>query len=104
MTCSNWRQDYVTIGEVGSFNLSLNRNTSFVPFSRRYLNPVVIAEPLSRYGTDVAVIRITEVTSTGFSLFIQEAPNQNQLNIKESSSYIVLEEGIWNLYNGVHLE
>jgi len=64
----------------------------------------VIAEPLSRYGTDVAVIRITEVTSTGFSLFIQEAPNQNQLNIKESSSYIVLEEGIWNLYNGVHLE
>ena len=85
---------YSAIGEVGQIS-ALTDVTQTVTLSHAYVNPVVFAQPL--YGTarlppdDPAVVRITNVQSDRFTLYVQEAPNADGSSRALTVSYIVLE-------------
>lgn len=90
------------IGEVGSVTVTHVPKT--VNLSRTYSNPVVLAQPPSFNGSQAAVVRITEVTSDSFELFVHEPPNLDGTHVTETVSYLVVESGSWELADGTRLE
>ena len=82
-----------TVGEIGQINNTLTHVTQTVVLSRRYVNPVVFAQPLSTNGGDTAVVRITDVQADRFTLYVHEAPDEDGTHGTESVSYLVLEAG-----------
>jgi hypothetical protein len=75
------------IGEVGYLDDNLTHSPKTVVLSQRYANPVVLAQPLSYDGSDTSVVRITDVQSDCFTLYVHEAPNHNGTHTNESVSY-----------------
>ncbi|MCP4358842.1 MAG: RHS repeat protein, partial [Chloroflexi bacterium] len=95
----------VIMGEVGLINDTLTHSPQTIFLRNSYQNPVVFAQPVSRDGSDTAVIRITDIQANSFTLYVQEAPNKDGSHDgDESVSYVVLEAGVWELANGAHLE
>ncbi|MEE4265201.1 MAG: RHS repeat-associated core domain-containing protein [Desulfobacteraceae bacterium] len=90
------------IGEVGS--VVINSNSTRVDFTRGYVDPVVFAQPSSFNGSDPCVVRIRDVGSEGFTVYIQEAPNKDGGHTTETISWVVLETGSWELEDGTRLE
>jgi len=94
----------VTIGEVGQIT-GLTHVAHTQNLSGQYTNPVVFALPPTRNGTNVAVVRITDVQSDEFTVRIKEPPSENGIHgTGETVSYIVLEAGEWELPDGTILE
>lgn len=91
------------MGEVGQIS-ALTHHLQTVKLNQTYVNPVVFAQPLSRNEGQTAVVRLTEVQPDHFTLYIQEAPNQDGSHSPETVSYMVLEVGVWELENGGFLE
>ncbi|WP_138473388.1 M10 family metallopeptidase C-terminal domain-containing protein [Poseidonocella sp. HB161398] len=92
----------LVIGEFGT--ISLNDAGRTLSFSHDYQNPVVIAQCLSYNGVQPAAARITDVTSGGFSLFVEEPEYLDGSHATESLSYMVVEAGRWELADGRVLE
>ncbi|MCP4426739.1 MAG: RHS repeat protein, partial [Chloroflexi bacterium] len=97
-----------TIGEVGYID-DLTHTPQTIVLSRSYVNPVVIVQPPSMNGINTSVVRITNVQSepsepSEFTLYVDEAPDQDGPHDAERVSYLVLEAGSWELANGVRLE
>ncbi|RMG99682.1 MAG: hypothetical protein D6706_05180, partial [Chloroflexi bacterium] len=92
------------MGEVGLLDDILTHTPKTIMLAQNYNNPVVFAQPLSRDGGDTAVVRITDVRSDRFTLYIQEAPNKDGGHTTEAVSYLVLEAGNWLLPDGTQLE
>ena len=74
------------------------------PLSHTFEDPVVFASPLSRDGANTSVARITDVQSDRFTLYVQEAPDQDGSHGTEAVSWVVLEAGSWVLPDGTRLE
>ena len=91
------------IGESGQVT-NLTHVLQTVVMSRSYANPVVFAQSPSYNGIEEAVVRVTNVQSNQFAMFMQEPSNLNGTHIEESVSYVVLEAGQWQLPNGEMLE
>jgi len=87
------------IGEV-----SVDHNWKRVEFNDTFIDPVVVANPLSYNGGDPAVIRIQNVDSKGFDIRIQEWDYLNGIHTTENVSYIVMERGIYILEDGTKVE
>ena len=92
-----------TIGEFGQV-INFNHNSQTIQLDNSYENPVVFALPLSRNGADPAVVRITDIQSDNFTVYLQEAEYKDGAHINESFSYLVLEAGTWELDNSTLLE
>ena len=92
------------IGETGQLDDTLTHTPRVVVLSRRYENPVVFAQPLSRDGGDTSVVRISDVQADRFTLYVDEAPGQGAGHTTEAVSYLVLEAGRWELPDGTLLE
>ena len=104
-TGSGSYQGSTYVGEVGFINDSLTHTPQTIQLQRHYANPVVFAQPISYDGANTAVVRITNIQSNRFTLFVHEAPDQDGLHGRtESVSYLVLEAGAWDLSNGARLE
>jgi hypothetical protein len=84
--------------------LKIDRRWTRVPFSKQFIDPVVVAGPLGLNGTDPAVVRIRNVDSTGFDIRIQEWPYLDGWHVIESVSYMVMERGTYLLSDGTRLE
>ncbi len=93
-----------TIGETGKITGLDDITTQSITFDNTYENPVVFALPPSYNGGDVATVRISNVTSTGFDVVLEEASNHAAGHNGEIVSYIVLEAGEWELADGRLLE
>ena len=91
------------IGETGIVS-QLDHNSQTILFDRQYDNPVIFTQPLSYNGTQPAIVRIEEIQSDRFTAFIQEPRNLDGKHMKESFSYIVLEQGTWELEDDTVLE
>ena len=92
------------IGEVGIVT-DLTHEIKTIAFSQEYDNPVVLAQPASFNGSDPVVVRVTNVQSNQFEMFLAEPSNQNGLHgVGETAGYIVLEAGSHWLSDGTHLE
>ena len=95
--------DNVEIGvEIGE--VSVDHNWKWVEFNDTFIDPVVVAKPLSYNGGDPAVLRIQNVDSTGFDIRIQVWDYLDGTHTTENVSYIVMEQGSYILEDGTKVE
>ena len=76
-----------------------------VTLNHSFNNPVVFALPASFNGSDPVVVRVKDVQSDRFTIFLAEPSNENGTHgVLETVSYIVVEAGSHWLADGAHLE
>jgi len=88
--------------EVGELNV--NHNWITVSFKKTFSHPVVVAGPPSSNGGGPVLVRVRNVTETGFEVRLQEWDYQDGLHAAETFSYIVIEKGTYTLENGSKIE
>lgn len=92
------------IGEVGAID-TLTHQSQTVLLSRPYINPVVFAQSLSFENSDPSVVRVRNVQSNRFDIFVAESPDLDGIHDDfESASYVVVEAGSYTLADGTRLE
>ncbi|EDM80067.1 hypothetical protein PPSIR1_20609 [Plesiocystis pacifica SIR-1] len=74
----------------------------YFPYS--FSNPVVIVGPASYNGSDPAVVRVRNVTSSGFQLRVEEYAYDDGDHAYEQVAYMVLEEGTHTAPDGTTWE
>ena len=82
----------------------VNHDWQFVPFTKTYVNPVVVANPMGLNGGQPAVVRVKNVTPDGFEIRIQEWDYLDGWHAYESVGYMVMEAGHHVLNTGIHVE
>ena len=82
----------------------VNHDWQFVPFVKAYVNPVVVAKPMSLNGGQPGVVRISNVTSVGFEIRVQEWEYLDGWHADETVGYMVMEAGHHVLPTGIHVE
>lgn len=87
----------------GSKNL-LPSSWAQVTYKNSYTAPVIIAKPPTRNGGDPAIVRIKNVTTTGFEIALQEWDYKDGNHTQESLPYMVVEAGRYTLSGGGKLE
>jgi hypothetical protein len=78
----------------------LNHTWLWVPFSRKFSDPVVVAKPASANGSDPATVRIRNVTADGFEIRIQEWDYLDGWHTMETVDYLAMERGTYRLADG----
>ncbi len=92
------------MGEVGQVT-NLTHVQQTVVLNRSYTNPVVFAQSATANGVDPVAIRVRDIQSDRFTIYLTEPADQNALhNAAEVVSYLVLEAGTYALAGGVQLE
>jgi hypothetical protein len=75
-----------------------------VNFGRTFTTPVVVVGPLSRNDTASALVRIRNVTATGFEIRIQEWNYLDGKHAGEQVTYLAMEKGRFSLADGGQVE
>ena len=88
--------------EVG--RIQVNHNWTHVTLANTFQHPVVVAGPLSHTGDDPSVVRIRNVDSNGFDIRVQEWDYLDGRHTTETVSYLVIEQGQYQLSDGTRLE
>jgi len=88
--------------EVGDINV--NHDWTRVTFNKPFLDPVVVAKPLSFNGPDYAVVRTRNVTRDGFKIRLQEWDYLDNRHTQETVSFIAIERGGYLLEDGTRVE
>ncbi len=94
-------QEFPTIdaGEI-----ELDHNWIHVELSTPFTRPVIVARLVSRNGWDPSVLRITNVTPTGFDIRLQEYDYLDGSHFRERVNYLVMEAGHYTLSDGTQIE
>ena len=74
-----------------------------VDLTKWFVNPVVVAKPVGSADVDPAVVRIRNITETGFEICVQEWDYLDNNHSPETVAYIVLETGMHTLPGGIVL-
>ncbi|MBN1214789.1 MAG: hypothetical protein JXA99_05035, partial [Candidatus Lokiarchaeota archaeon] len=91
--------------EIGKITLdkSIDKGLIFdVIFDNEYVDPVVIAYIQTRNGAQSVQVRVTDITSTSCSIFMEENDNENHNS--EDIGYLIMERGSWELPDGTKVE
>ena len=72
----------------------VDHNWIKIPLAKEYLNPVVVAKPVSSLGGDPGVIRVRNVSHNSFELRYNEWLYKDGSHIQERVFYMVVEAGI----------
>lgn len=91
-------------GEVGFVDDALMHRPFTINLQRSYIDPVIIAQPISYDGQDNAAVRILQVNPDSFTIYLSEPSNLNGSHTTESVSYMVVEAGVWQLADGKLVE
>lgn len=75
-----------------------------VDLQKTFVDPVVVAGPLSYNGSDPAVVRIRNVDNDGFEIQVQEWEYLDGWHVSENLGYAVMESGTYTLRDGTCLE
>ncbi len=75
-----------------------------VDFARSFFNPVVVTGGLSANGSQTAVVRVRNVTGSGFEIRIQEWECYDGTHTLETVGYLAVESGIHRLPGNVQVE
>jgi PKD repeat protein len=84
--------------------ISVDSNWQTVTFARTFKNPVVVAKPLSYNDANQAVLRIRNVTGTGFDIRVGEWDYLDGVHLPERVAYLVMDAGDYTLANGTRIE
>ncbi|MCD4781308.1 MAG: hypothetical protein K8S27_12280, partial [Candidatus Omnitrophica bacterium] len=92
----------VVIGESGRTSASQANGNQWhtVALDNNYTDPVVIMNTTTQNDAEPCHIRIRNVTPTSFEYQIEEWDYQDQAHGLESMTYIVMEKGAHQLFNG----
>jgi hypothetical protein len=71
----------------------VDHNWMKIPLAKEYMNPVVVAKPVSSHGGDPGVIRIRNVSHNSFELRYNEWLYKDGWHIQERVFYMVVEAG-----------
>ena len=94
----------VEIGEMGTIT-DLTDQKRTVTLTRAYTQPVVFTQPASFNSADPVIVRVSDVQSNQFEIFLAEPSDRNGLHREqETVSYVVLEAGSHWLSDGTHIE
>ena len=85
-------------------DIIVNHNWIRVDFNESFVDPIVVAKPISLNGKQPAVIRIRNVDSSGFDIRIQEWDYSDDSHAKETVSYLAMENGNFTLDDGTRVE
>ncbi len=88
--------------EIG--DLKMDHNWVRVDFKESFVDPIVVAKPISINGSDPAVIRIRNIDTSGFDIRIQEWDYLDGSHLNETISYLVMEKGNFTLADGTQIE
>jgi len=88
--------------EVGE--VAVSGNWQRVAFKRSFNEPVVVANAISRNDSEPAVVRIRNLSRSGFDIRIQEWDYLDDVHAAETIGYIAMERGVYRLSDGTHLE
>ncbi|MCH2128471.1 MAG: FG-GAP-like repeat-containing protein [Pirellulaceae bacterium] len=91
------------IGEIGQIP-NLTDSPQSVSLIGQYINPVVFAQSASANGGQPITVRVKNIQSDRFEIYLAEPSNEDGSHGAESVSYLVLEAGTHQLHNGVHVE
>lgn len=80
--------------------LQINDQWQQVSFTKSYVDPIVVAKPMSANDAAPAVVRIERVGTTGFKIRAQEWTYLDGKHGNETVSYIVMERGRHQLPDG----
>ncbi|GGL78806.1 hypothetical protein [Wenxinia marina] len=80
--------------------VSFDDGGTTVSFDESYLNPVVFAVSNTTNGDAPVNVRITDITSTGFSAYLQEPNYEDGAHATESVSWMVIEAGTYEMADG----
>lgn len=75
-----------------------------VDFSHPFKKPVVVTHMTTRNGWHPCVVRVDEIDQEGFTVQIQEYEYLNGSHLKETVTYMVMEEGVAYLPDGTQIE
>jgi hypothetical protein len=75
-----------------------------VTFSRKFLNPVVVAGGPSANDPEAAVVRVRNVTGSGFEISIQEWDCYDGVHAQETVGYLAVESGTHALSDNLKVE
>ncbi|MBE2199183.1 MAG: hypothetical protein IAE79_11265 [Anaerolinea sp.] len=92
------------LGETGRVTLSNSIDNGIVEtvnLAYSYHDPVVVAFINSANGTESVEVRVRNVTSDSFEVFMEEPDDQSHQS--ETISYIVLEKGHYQLDGGLEI-
>ncbi len=88
----------IEIGEV-----SIDHNWTTVGLTKSFTDPIVVVKPLSLNGGHPAVVRVRNVSSTGFDVRIQEWQYLDGQHTIETVGFLIMERGKYTLNNGVQI-
>ena len=83
--------------------VSVETSWQTITFAETFVDPVVVAKPATDTDTDPVVVRIRNVSATGFDIQLQEWNYQDGNHATESVSYLVVERGSWTLADNSRL-
>jgi hypothetical protein len=75
-----------------------------VSFARSFLKPVVVVGGLSANGSQAAVVRLRNMTGSGFEIRIQEWECYNGEHLTETVGYLAIESGVHSLPGSIQVE
>lgn len=89
----------IELGEI-----SINSDWVRVTITTLFQNPVVIAGPATSADTEPCVVRLQNVSPTGFDIKLTEWDYLDDSHANETVSYIVMEKGRFMLPDGTQVE
>lgn len=89
----------IELGEI-----AVGSNWVRVPLSQTYQNPIVVAGSPGFNNAEPCVVRLRNVTQTGFDIKLAEWNYQNGVHTKENITYLVMEKGRTTLPDGSSVE
>jgi len=84
--------------------ITVSSNWVRVPIASTFINPIVIAGPPGFNNAEPCVIRVRNVTPTGFEIKLAEWNYQDGVHPQETISYLIMEKGRHTLPNGSVVE
>jgi|GEM_PF-1903203 len=75
-----------------------------IDFETSFTNPVLIARQATKNDDDPCVVRVRNLTGTGFDLRIQEYDYLDGSHVTEQVHYLVMEQGHYSLSDGTQIE
>jgi F5/8 type C domain len=75
-----------------------------ITFRQVFVDPIVVATPLSSNDFAPATIRIRNVEPTGFEIRVQEWDDPDGVHLPETVSYLAMERGAHTLGTGIRVE
>ncbi len=85
-------------------DVEIDHNWVRVDFAETFINPVVVAGPLSYNGSHPSIIRVRNISPTGFEIRLQEWEYLDGSHSLEKVSYLAMEKGRHTLEDGTQIE